>query len=56
MERLHAAQRPRRPTRRTSRSGFDMTGDLTQAHRWVQMGVDRLQLGFPPDELDELRP
>ena len=58
-------------------STFEMAGDLQQAHRWVEMGVSRLdladeaddyaviqlrnvrrlvrrQLGFPPDELDEL--
>lgn len=57
---------------------FELNGDLRQAHRWAEMGVNRLeldapedvevitllnvrrsvreQLGFPPDELDELRP
>jgi hypothetical protein len=62
---------------------FHMVGDLAQAHRWAEMGVNRLELdapedaedddvdlitllnvrrqvrqelGFPPDELDELRP
>ena len=62
---------------------FELVGDLEQAHRWVEMGVNRLELdapedvedddfavitllnirrqvrrrlGYPPDELDELRP
>jgi hypothetical protein len=61
---------------------FDLFGDLRQAHRWAEMGVNQLQLddpqdadddagiivllnvrrsvrgklGFPPDELDEMRP
>ena len=61
---------------------FEVVGDLEQAHRWAEMGVNRLELdapedaddaesdvitlldvrrrvreelGFPPDELDELR-
>jgi hypothetical protein len=62
---------------------FHLAGDLQQAHRWAEMGANRLdldapedtenddvgvitllnirrqvrqELGFPPDELDELRP
>jgi len=61
---------------------FDGFGDLRQAHRWIEMGVNQLQLeapedteddfsvivllnirrsvrsqlGFPPDELDEMPP
>lgn len=61
---------------------FDEFGDLRQAHRWAEIGVNQLQLdepddvahdfdvlvllnirrvvrqklGFPPDELDEMRP
>lgn len=61
---------------------FYLIGDLRQAHRWAEMGVNQLQLeapedisddfgvivlqnirrsvrrklGFPPDELDEMRP
>ena len=59
---------------------FELNGDLEQAHRWAEMGVNRLELGveedddvgvisllnvrrvirrrlgFPPDELDGMRP
>jgi hypothetical protein len=62
---------------------FHLVGDQEQAHRWVEMGVTRLELdapedaedddvelitllnvrrhvrealGYPPDELDEMRP
>jgi hypothetical protein len=70
--------RPRLVDIASMASTFEMAGDLTQAHRWAEMGVSRLdrddeaaddyaimdllnvrrlvrrELGFPPDELDDV--
>lgn len=32
---------------------FDLAGDLRQAHRWAEMGVNQLQLGSPDDADDD---
>jgi hypothetical protein len=33
---------------------FELVGDLQQAHRWVAMGISRLDLVADTDEVEEL--